>query len=126
MNVKQEEDVKSEKKVNMHVEECYLEDELEEGGQHKKKEDKNCENVFENIGFEEDVEKQEENNKKPGPDIMEHDLVSEGMKETNIIGGHKSSRDLSQEIKSVWTCGFCGRSARGHLNHTCLYCFSPF
>ena len=84
-------------------EECYLEDELEEGGQHKKKEDKNCENVCENIGWEEDVEKQKDNYKKPGPDIMEHDLVSEGMEETSIIGEDKSSRDLSKEIKSVWT-----------------------
>ena len=101
MNVKQEEYIKREKEVDRHVEECHLEDELEEGEQHKKKEDNNYENICGNMGWEEDVEKQ--NDQKPGPDIMEHDLVCEGMEERSILGEEKSSHDPLEEIKSVWT-----------------------
>ena len=43
----------------------------------------------------------------------------------NNSGDYKSCSDPLADIKSVWTCRFCGRSARGHLNQTCLYCFSP-
>ena len=51
-----------------------------------------------------------------------------GMKnkdERTISDEDKSCSDPLAEIKHVWTCRFCGRSARGHLNNTCLYCFSP-
>ena len=48
------------------------------------------------------------------------------MKENkNLEGGNIGCSNHLADIKSVWTCRFCGRSARGHLNHTCLYCFSP-
>ena len=36
----------------------------------------------------------------------------------------KTSGDHLSEVQYHWTCIFCGRSGIGHLNDTCLYCFS--
>ena len=114
----------------------------------KKKEAKNSEKVGENMGWKEDVnaeqnkefiydkkmqkiqrqyrnEKMKANDQEQGPDNMEHEFVSEDREERSILDEDKSSNDPLEELKSVWTCRFCGRSARGHLNHTCLYCLSP-
>ena len=53
------------------------------------------------------------------------DMGSQKGKKAVEGGQVNSCSDPLAEIKSVWTCRLCGRSARGHLNHTCLYCFSP-
>ena len=147
VNLKQEEWVEGQKESYKHVDEHYPRDELEEGEQRKKKEAKKSEKVGENMEWKEDVNAQKnkelkydnnlekiqqlcrnvkENVQEQGPDNIKHEFVSEDREERSISDEDKSCRDPLEELKSVWTCRVCGRSARGHLNHTCLYCFSPF
>ena len=57
-NLKQEEWVERQKESYTHVDEHYPRDELEEGGQRKKKEAKNSEKVGENMEWKEDLNAQ--------------------------------------------------------------------
>ena len=147
VNGTQEEDVKRENEVDRDVEKCYLGDEVNDG---KQKDLKECKKVSENIVWKEDVneqhkkkvehqkdvqkiqqiyskEKQKENYQEQEQDNMDLEFVCESTEpeERSILDEDKTSSAPLPETKSVWTCRVCGRSARGHLKHTCLYCFSP-
>ena len=149
---KQEVCIEIEQEVDKYVEECYKGiDLLLKSTQQKKNKDTNSviageNNVkkedintsHENLIDEEIVQKQiqhcyqkesnkfeEQNFQNQANSHIEHGFVSEDREGDIILDQEKISRDPLEEIKSVWTCKFCGRSARGHLNHTCLYCFSP-
>ena len=73
-----------------------------------------------------DKEQQEEIKPDRGKEYIAHTFCKIDIG-GNIFdkNGQKIYQHSQVSIKSVWTCNICGRSARGHLNHTCLYCFSP-
>ena len=74
-----------------------------------------------------DEEQQEKKKQDRVQNANEHNFDIVDLRRGDILGNdeQKIYQHSGMSIKSVWTCRICGRSARGHLNHTCMYCFSP-
>ena len=74
-----------------------------------------------------DKDQKEEKKQDRGKEDIELDFGNKDVRGGNIFDKNveKLYHNSEVTIKSVWTCRICGMSARGHLNHTCIYCFSP-
>ena len=94
--------------------------------QKQKHQEKNEKRLKEHITIK-DREQKEKKKQDRGQESLEHNFDIEDVRRGNILNSdEQKTYNISRVLmNSVWTCRICGRSARGHLNHTCMYCFSP-